>query len=80
VQPLETVITGMTRDGTWLIEGGRVTGPVKNLRYTQSILTALAGVQMVGSDLRSAGEFFFAGARVPALKIARFAFSGTSDH
>jgi hypothetical protein len=35
---------------------------------------------MVGSELRSAGEFFFAGARVPALKIGRFTFSGASDH
>ncbi len=80
VQPIESIITGMTRDGTWLIEHGRVTRPVKNLRYTQSILAALSDVQMVGSELEAASEFFFAGARVPALKIARFNFSGASDH
>jgi predicted Zn-dependent protease len=80
VQPIDMVITGMTRDGTWLIEDGRVTGPVKNLRYTQSILAALADVQMVGRDLHAAGEFFFAGSRVPALKVSRFNFSGASDH
>ena len=56
VQPIETMITGMTRDGTWLIENGRITKPVKNLRYTQSILGALAGVQMVGKDLSLAGS------------------------
>ncbi len=80
VQPIESIITGMTRDGTWLIEDGKVTSPVKNLRYTQSILAALSEVQMVGRDLEAASEFFFAGSRVPALKIARFNFSGASDH
>jgi PmbA protein len=80
VQPIESIITGMTRDGTWLIEDGRVKEPVKNLRYTQSILAALSDVQMVGRDLEAASEFFFAGSRVPALKIARFNFSGASDH
>ena len=80
VQPIETVLTGMTRDGTWLIEQGRVTRPVKNLRFTQSVLAALAGVQMVGRDLEAANEFSVGASRVPALKIERFNFSGASDH
>ncbi|HEY1332458.1 MAG TPA: TldD/PmbA family protein [Actinomycetota bacterium] len=80
VHPIETVITGMTRDGTWLIEDGAIAHPVKNLRYTQSILKALSDVQMVGRDRMVAGEFFFAASVVPALKIASFNFSGASDH
>ncbi len=80
VQPMETILTGMTRDGTWLIENGRIAGPVKNLRFTQSILQALSGVEMVGRDLESVGEFTAGGTRVPALKISRFNFSGASDH
>ncbi len=43
VHPKLAIVTGMTRDGTFLVEGGRIVGPVKNLRYTQSYLTALAG-------------------------------------
>ena len=41
VHPLQTILTGMTRDGTFLIENGEIKGPVKNLRFTQSILEAL---------------------------------------
>jgi predicted Zn-dependent protease len=80
VNPMETTITGMTRDGTWWIEDGQVQHPVKNLRFTQSILEALANVQLIGGESEIAGEFFFAASRVPALKIGAFTFSGKSDH
>jgi len=80
VHPIETVITGMTRDGTWLIENGRVAHPVKNLRFTQSILEALQAVEMVGRESVIANEFTFAATRVPALKISSFNFSGAGDH
>jgi PmbA protein len=80
VNPIDTTITGMTRDGTWLIEDGRVTHPVKNLRFTQSILGALSEVSMVGRESEIASEFVFSGSRVPALKVDRFNFSGASDH
>ena len=43
VHPVESTITGMTRDGTFLIEDGTIAHPVKNLRFTQSILEALTG-------------------------------------
>jgi PmbA protein len=80
VHPIETTITGMTRDGTWLIEDGKIKHPVKNLRFTQSILEALSNVEMIGRESEIASEFFFAASRVPALKISRFNFSGKSDH
>jgi PmbA protein len=80
VHPIETTITGMTRDGTWLIEGGKIKHPVKNLRFTQSILEALSNVEMIGRESEVASEFFFAASRVPAVKISRFNFSGKSDH
>ncbi|HYT30661.1 MAG TPA: TldD/PmbA family protein [Actinomycetota bacterium] len=80
VHPIETVITGMTRDGTWMVEKGEITRPVKNLRFTQSILGALQEVQLVGRDTEMAGEFFFGASRVPALQIAAFNFSSASDH
>lgn len=80
VHTIETTITGMTRDGTWWIEDGEVAYPVKNLRFTQSILEALSNVEQIGRESVMASEFFFAASRVPALKVATFTFSGASDH
>jgi PmbA protein len=80
VHPVESTITGMTRDGTFLIEDGEIVQPVKNLRFTQSILEALSGTEMIGRDTELASEFFFSASRVPALKVASFNFSGRSDH
>lgn len=80
VNPMESSITGMTRDGTFLIERGEIVGPVRNLRFTQSILGALSSVSMVGREAHLASEFFFSASRVPALKVDEFHFSGVSDH
>jgi PmbA protein len=80
VHPKEAIITGMTRDGTWLIEDGEIREPVKNFRFTQSILEALRDVQSVGKDTELASEFFFAASRVPALKLSAFHFTGKSNH
>ena len=80
VHPIESTITGMTRDGTFLIERGEIAHPVKNLRFTQSIVEALTGTEMIGRDTELASEFFFSASRVPALKVASFNFSGRSDH
>jgi predicted Zn-dependent protease len=70
VHPKQTIFTGMTRDGTFLVEGGKVTRPLKNLRFTQSILDAFSNVEMIGHELQLC-EY----ACVPALKIRRFAFT-----
>jgi predicted Zn-dependent protease len=80
VNPMDASITGMTRDGTFLIEHGEIVGPVRNLRFTQSILSALGAVSMVGRETELASEFFYSASRVPALKVDAFHFSGVSDH
>ncbi len=80
VNPVESSITGMTRDGTFLIEHGEIVGPVMNFRFTQSIIEALRHVSLVGRQAELASEFFFSASRVPALKIEAFHFSGRSDH
>jgi PmbA protein len=79
VHPKLAIVTGMTRDGTFLVEGGRVVGPVKNLRYTQSYLEALAGVEAVGSERRCL-RGLLGGAVVPALRIASWTFTGGTEH
>ncbi|HYK92566.1 MAG TPA: TldD/PmbA family protein [Thermoplasmata archaeon] len=49
VHAARSILTGMTRDGTYLIENGEVTAPVRNLRFTESILGTLRGIELVGS-------------------------------
>jgi predicted Zn-dependent protease len=78
VHPRDCVITGMTRDGLWLIENGQITEPVKNLRFTQSYVKALAGVEMVGREARLFLGEYGPGVRVPALKIKAFTFTGST--
>ncbi|MCJ7827559.1 TldD/PmbA family protein [Patescibacteria group bacterium] len=71
-------ITGLTRDGTFLIENGELSRPVMNLRFTQSIVEALNQVVAVGRRARLVESW--AGANsVPALRIKRFRFTGVSD-
>jgi len=76
VHEKSTLLTGMTRDGTYLIEDGRITRPVKDLRFTQSMLEALSGTEAVGSGskLQASGELFGC-SRVPALRLRAFTFS-----
>jgi PmbA protein len=77
VNPMETTITGMTRDGTFLIEDGKVVGAVKNLRFTQSILRALLGVRGVSWETELGGEDFGA-VRTPGLALEAFNFSSAT--
>ena len=85
VEPMKAVITGMTRDGTFLIEGGEIKRPIKNLRFTESILKALSRVTALSKDRRICSEGtvysrrFVTGTVVPALKIDGFNFSGVSS-
>ena len=78
VHPKLAMITGMTRDGTFLVEGGKIVGPVRNLRFTQSYLDALAGVSAV-SDARKTVKGFLGAAVVPALRIDAWTFTGITE-
>lgn len=78
VHPKKTTITGMTRDGTFLIENGSVTRPIKNFRFTQSVLDALASVEAVGAERRLVQDDL-SGTCVPALRIGRFRFSSATQ-
>jgi len=79
VHPRDCVVTGMTRDGVFLIENGELAYAVKNLRFTQSYVSALNEVEMIGRETRLLGsEYTIASVRVPALKIARFNFTGAT--
>ncbi len=79
VHPKLAIITGMTRDGTFLVEGGEIVGPVRNLRFTQSYLEALAATSAVGRE-RKLVRGLLGAALVPALRIDAFTFTGTTQH
>jgi predicted Zn-dependent protease len=79
VHPKLVIVTGMTRDGTFLVEGGRIVGPVRNLRFTQSYLDALAGVEAVGSTRKTLRGLLGA-VVVPAVRIAAWTFTGATEH
>jgi PmbA protein len=78
----ETLITGVTRDGTFLIEDGRITAPIEDLRLTDSILRVLEGTQALTRNqvLWNEGEFYgrrFAnGVVCPAVRLAGMRFTG----
>ncbi len=78
VHPKLVIITGMTRDGTFLVEKGEIAYPIKNLRFTQSYLEALANVEAVSRETRLQ-QNWFGGTRTPALKLAEFEFTGATE-
>src|SRR5580700_5278465 len=74
VDPYEKILTGMTRDGTFVVENGRVAGGIRNFRFNQNILEMLSNVEMLGPAVRAAGEESFEMV-VPAMKVDKFHFS-----
>ena len=83
-EPMKAVITGMTRDGTFLIEDGEIKNPIKNLRFTESILKALSRVKAISQERKICssgsvyGRRFITGTVAPAVQIDGFNFSGVS--
>jgi predicted Zn-dependent protease len=80
LDPRTMVVTGLTRNGVWLVEGGRIVRPVTNLRFTQSYLEAMApgAVRGIGSDatLVGGGIFGLGAYVVPSLHLAAWSFTG----
>ena len=71
LNPMQTMITGTTRDGTFMIENGRVGSAIKNMRTNQSILEALSNVQMISRE-RVVYPQYSSLMLVPSLKIGGF--------
>lgn len=74
VDPYEKIMTGMTRDGLFLVEKGKITQSVRNFRFNQSILQMLQNVESLGPSHRSTAEESFEMV-VPPMKIKDFHFS-----
>jgi PmbA protein len=74
VEPFEKMLTGMTRDGTFLVENGRVQGGVRNFRFNESLIHMLSNVEAMSTPVRSCGEESF-DMVVPAMKVKDFNFT-----
>src|SRR5271166_5095 len=74
VDPFEKILTGMTRDGTFLVENGRVRGGVRNFRFNQSLIHMLSNVEAMSVPQRSCGEESF-DMVAPAMKVCDFSFT-----
>ncbi len=74
VDPYEKIVTGMTRDGTFLLENGRVQCGLRNFRFNQSLIAMLSNVEAMSAPLRACGEESF-DMVVPAMKVREFNFT-----
>ncbi|KUG06131.1 TldD/PmbA family protein [Solirubrum puertoriconensis] len=73
VDPQTLLYTGLTRDGTFYIENGKIKHPVKNFRFNESPIIMLNNLEAIGRPVRLGGNF------VPPLKIRDFTFTSLSD-
>ena len=78
VDQRKTILTGMTRDGTFLIEDGKITRGVRNLRFNQSLVDALNACEFSNRQERTGGYSYALVA--PAVKFDRFMFASTTDY
>lgn len=74
VDPYEKIFTGMTRDGTFLVEGGRVVAGVRNFRFNEGLMPMLSNVEALGRPVRSSGEEAI-DLVAPAMKVREFNFT-----
>jgi len=79
LDPRTLVMTGLTRNGVWLIESGKIVRPVRNMRFTQSYPEALGpgAVLAIGRQgVRLASKYEVSSTVVPALRLASWNFTG----
>jgi len=74
VEPYEKILTGMTRDGTFLIENGKLKSGVRNFRFNQGLVEMLNNVESMALPVRASGEEAF-DMVVPAMKVRDFNFT-----
>jgi len=77
VDPYEKILTGMTRDGTFLVEKGKVIGGIRNFRFNESLIHMLQNVEATSVPVRASGEESM-DMVVPAMKVRDFNFTETT--
>ncbi len=73
VDPQSVLLTGLTRDGTFFIEDGKIAFPIKNMRFNESPIIMLNNIEALGKPQRTGGSM------IPPMKIRDFTFSSLSD-
>ena len=73
VDPQTLLFTGLTRDGTFYIENGKIKHPVKNFRFNESPIIMLNNLETLGQQIRIDGNL------IPYMKIREFTFTSLSD-
>lgn len=79
IEPRELTLTGMTRNGTFLIENGKLQHGVRNLRFTEKLVGALGRISGISSESEVTGALFEGEIITPALRIDGFRFTSSSD-
>lgn len=79
VDPQSVLLTGLTRDGTFYIENGKIMYPVKNFRFNESPVTMLNNIEEVGKPVVIAGDEVPYQMLIPAMKVRDFNFTSLSD-
>jgi predicted Zn-dependent protease len=72
LDPRSMLLTGLTRDGTFLIENGRVVQPVKNFRFNQSVMQMLNSIEEIGRPAPGEGL-------APPMRVTDFNFAHVTD-
>jgi len=75
VEPTKAILTGLTRDGTFLIENGEITKPIVNMRFTDSMLSALKNISLLGKN-----QEMVKGTTVTPIKLNKLRFVGISSY
>lgn len=75
----DMTLTGMTRDGVFVVKDGRVSHPVKNLRFTDSIFRVLNNVSAISKDVEQVAGFFGGSFVLPAVKVDGFRFTSSTE-
>jgi PmbA protein len=78
VHPRDAVVTGMTRDGTFVIRDGEIARPAKSMRFTQSYVEALKYADKIGSTSRLLRSGFGGATSVPPVKLGKFRFTSST--
>jgi predicted Zn-dependent protease len=84
VDEKEVILSGMTRDGTWMIQNGEIKRPVKNMRFTDSMIKALSKIGAVGnqSTIKSSMREhagLLSSSTTPSIKLDSFHFTGSTE-
>jgi predicted Zn-dependent protease len=79
VDPQSVLLTGLTRDGTFYIENGKIKHPIKNFRFNESPVTMLNNIEEIGRPVAIGGDEVPFTMMIPAMKVRDFNFTSLSD-